>query len=59
MSKPKVDTVRFVDPYYHINPMDNNNDGTHIVDSHEEQIIEDDEEQKIFDDVNENTIFEE
>ena len=44
MSKPKVDTVRFVDPYYHINPMDNNNDGTHIVDSHEEQIIEDDEE---------------
>ena len=33
--KPKVNLVRFFDPYDHINPMDNTNDETHLVDTNE------------------------
>ena len=32
---PKVNPAIFEDPYEHINPMDNTNDYTHLVDAHE------------------------
>ena len=33
-NKPKLNSVRFEDPYDHINPMENNYDKTHILDTH-------------------------
>ena len=33
--KPIVNSVLFVDPYYHINTMDNKNEATHLVNSNE------------------------
>ena len=33
--QPKVNAVRFEDPYEHINPMDNIHEDTHIIDTQE------------------------
>ena len=52
-------SVRLVDPYDHINPMENINADTHLVDTHKEHTREYHEEKEIFDDVNESTISEE
>ena len=39
--KPKVNSVRFGDPYDHINPTENTNDETHLINAYEEHTIED------------------
>ena len=39
----KVNSVLFEDPYEQINPTDNTNDKTHLIDVHEEHIKEDSE----------------
>ena len=51
-----MNSVQSVDPYYHINTMDNTNYDTHIADAHEEQTRKYSEEEEIFDDVNEKKI---
>ena len=33
--QPKINSVCFEEPYEQINPMDNKNDNTHLIDSHE------------------------
>ena len=52
-------SVRFEDPYYHINPTDNANDETHLISENEGHIIEEDDEEGIFEYMNENTITKE
>ena len=41
--KPRFNSVHFVDTYYHINTMDNNNKSPHIVNENEGHIAEKDE----------------
>ena len=36
--KPKVNSVRFEDPYDHINPTENTHENTHIIDTQEQNI---------------------
>ena len=57
--KPKVNPVRFKDPYNHINHIENSTADTHLIDAHEEHNIEDDEGEEYFEDVNQNTTTEE
>ena len=35
MHLPKLKSVQFEDPYYHINYMDNNHDENHLIDTQE------------------------
>ena len=37
---PKINSVLFEYPYYQINPMENTNDDTQLIDAHEEHIKE-------------------
>ena len=37
-NKRKLNSVQFVDPYDHVNLMENTNDDTHLVDSNEKHI---------------------
>ena len=53
LNKHKLNPVHFFDPYDHINPMDNNNYRTHLVDANEEHTREDYEEEEVFDDATE------
>ena len=57
--KPQVNSVRFLNPYDHINTMESNNDSTHLSNSYEKHIIDKYEKENAFYDVVENTIIEE
>ena len=57
--KPKVNSVRFVDQYDHINTTENTNDANRLVNSHKEQIKKQDDKEYLFDDTIEKTISEE
>ena len=50
--QPKINSVRFEDPHNQINPIENTNNDTQIIDSHEEHIKEYAEEQLLFEDTN-------
>ena len=58
---PKLNLVRFEDPYNHINGMDNTHDDTHLIYTHMEQNIKysEVEYENFFEDTNKNTITEE
>ena len=44
-NKHKLNSVRFIDPYDHINPTENTNNETLLIYAHKEHIIEDDKQE--------------
>ena len=56
MSSTQINSVRFEDSHDRINPMDNVNDYTHLIDAHKELVKEDDEEEQLFEDTTKYTI---
>ena len=57
-NKHILNSVRFIDPYDHINPTDNTNNDTHLINSHKEHIREDDKQEGLFYSLIDNTISE-